>query len=173
MESPSKFMLVCDSVSGQFGDTYTAKEMGQAIEDTGTPLRTDLVLSPGILVGYYWKKEGWARAKVESCSNEGVNLRLVDYNEDATARPAQLRQLPNHLLAYPFAAVECMLDAIPMDGMDWDPRAVEYFQRISELSKHVTVTAKFMWRDANVSGVNLLVGNQDMTKVFCSKGWAR
>ena len=68
--SPSRFTVVCRSVTNDYGMKFTAKEMGVEIAALNAPLHINLVLEPGMMVGYNSETRGWARAKIVVSSLE-------------------------------------------------------------------------------------------------------
>lgn len=80
----------------------------------------------------------WYRARIESISNNDVNVRFIDYGNTQQAKVSDLKEIEPQFLKLPVLAVECTLDD---KKTTWTTEQTEKFKAVTgeeKMSAEVT-----------------------------------
>ncbi|XP_066272832.1 uncharacterized protein [Branchiostoma lanceolatum] len=123
-ETPDNFS--CQLVSAETQQNKLAEDIANlcavAVEPLSTPLEGQTCLAQ------FSVDDQWYRAVITAVTQQGCNVRFVDYGNTEVVPSAKLRPLPVELSQLPGQAVPCRLTALVPMADKWSDQAIQAFQ---------------------------------------------
>ncbi|CAH1253582.1 TDRD6 [Branchiostoma lanceolatum] len=123
-ETPDNFS--CQLVSAETQQNKLAEDIANlcavAVEPLSTPLEGQTCLAQ------FSVDDQWYRAVITAVTQQGCNVRFVDYGNTEVVPSAKLRPLPVELSQLPRQAIPCRLAALVPMADKWSDQAIQAFQ---------------------------------------------
>ncbi|XP_057184233.1 tudor domain-containing 6 [Triplophysa rosa] len=115
------------------------------------------VLQPGDVVQAEYPSDGaWYRAVVQNKDDDKVHVQYIDFGNEATLTPLQIRQLDKQLLNTPVLSVHCSLEGDESGGKrDWTKEEVMAFKKAAGENSNKKILCRFIRHDRSAWLVRL------------------
>uniref|UniRef100_A0A671N419 Si:ch211-189e2.3 n=1 Tax=Sinocyclocheilus anshuiensis TaxID=1608454 RepID=A0A671N419_9TELE len=177
--SPSSFFV---QLASDEGEIFSLLDKLNSAQLSDAQVELDLLQSGDLVVAEYTADGTWYRAVVQNKKNGMVQVRFIDFGNEATLLPLKIRQLGKQFLSTPRFSIHCTLEDGRRGKRDWTQEEIMTFKKAAGENGEKTIQCKFIQKDASAWIVSLELGEgplfnavlkpgaQPESQMHCSEG---